>query len=43
MNKEYIKEVYKNDETELEVKVDLDYESVWLNQDDLSKLYNFYI
>ena len=40
MNKEYIKEVYKNDEMELEVKVDLDYESVWLNQDDLSKLYN---
>ncbi len=39
MNKEYIKEVYKNDEMELEVKVDLDYESVWLNQDDLSKLY----
>ena len=40
MNKEYIKETYKNDEMELEVKVDLDYESVWLNQDDLSKLYN---
>ena len=40
MNKEYIKEVYQNDEMELEVKVDLDYESVWLNQDDLSKLYN---
>ena len=40
MNKEYIKEVYKNDEVELEIKVDLDYESVWLNQDDLSKLYN---
>ena len=39
MNKEYIKEVYKNDEVELEIKVDLDYESVWLNQDDLSKLY----
>ena len=40
MNKEYIKEVYKNDEVELEVKIDLDYESVWLNQDDLAKLYN---
>ena len=39
MNKEYIKETYKNDEIELEVKIDLDYESVWLNQDDLSKLY----
>ena len=39
MNKEYIKETYKNDEVELEVKVDLDYESVWLSQDDLSKLY----
>ena len=39
MNKEYIKETYKNDEMELEVKIDLDYESVWLNQDDLSKLY----
>ena len=40
MNKEYIKETYKNEEVELEVKIDLDYESVWLNQDDLSKLYN---
>ena len=40
MNKEYIKETYKNEEVELEIKVDLDYESVWLNQDDLSKLYN---
>ena len=34
-----IKETYKNDEIELEVKIDLDYESVWLNQDDLSKLH----
>ena len=39
MNKEYIKEVYKNKEEGIEIKIDLDYESVWLNQDDLSKLY----
>ena len=39
MNKEYIKEVYKNDEVELEIKVDLDYESVWLNRKDIAKLF----
>ena len=39
MNKEYIKEVYKNDEMELEVKVDLDYKSVWLNRNDVAKLF----
>ena len=40
MNKEYIKEVYKNNEEEIEVKVDIDYESVWLNREQLSNLFD---
>lgn len=39
MKKDYVTRIYKNNKVELEIKIDLNYENVWLNQDDIANLY----